>query len=116
MREMAYYSFHDDSLTTEQIEVMAKKLQKTATTPIETILGISPVKAGEALSTLTEREQQVVELMATGTKNKMIADELGISTKTLDIHRANVKWKLQAKTTVDIARFVYAQKFSQYLK
>jgi FixJ family two-component response regulator len=108
--------FHDDSLTPEQIEVMAKKMQKTAMTPIETILGISPAKADEALSTLTEREQQVVELMATGTKNKKIAEELGISTKTLDIHRANVKWKLQAKTTVDIARFVYAKKFSEHLK
>ncbi len=49
-------------------------------------------------------------------KNKKIAEELGISTKTLDIHRANVKWKLQAKTTVDIARFVYAKKFSDHLK
>jgi FixJ family two-component response regulator len=95
---------------------MAKKTQKSAMTPIESILGISPGKADEALSTLTERELQVVEAMATGTKNKKIAEELGISTKTLDIHRANVKWKLQAKTTVDIARFVYAKKFSEHLR
>src|SRR4051812_26027125 len=94
---------------------MAKKARVPAAGPIESILGVTPAAAQEALATLTERERQVVELMASGMKNRKIAEELGISTKTLDIHRANVKWKLKAKTAVDIVRFIFAKKFSDFL-
>jgi FixJ family two-component response regulator len=94
---------------------MAKKSQKSGG-PIESILGIPGARAAEVLATLTEREQQVADLMSTGMRNSKIAEQLGISTKTLDIHRANVKWKLQAKTSVDIARYVYAKKFSEHVK
>jgi len=94
---------------------MAKKARVPTPGPIEAILGVTPAAAGEALATLTERERQVVELMASGMRNRKIAEELGISTKTLDIHRANVKWKLKAKTPVDIVRFIFAKKFSEFL-
>jgi FixJ family two-component response regulator len=96
---------------------MAKtKGKPTPRTPIESILGISPAKAADLMTALTERERQVAESMATGTKNRTIAAELGISTKTLDIHRTNVKRKLNAKTAVDLVRVVYATKFSKYLQ
>jgi protein AroM len=96
---------------------MAKAKQKSAPqTPVESILGISPARASEMLQTLTEREQQVAALMATGKKNRGIAEELGISSKTLDIHRTNVKRKLNGKTAIDVARVVFAQKFGQHLK
>jgi two-component system uhpT operon response regulator UhpA len=95
----------------------AKSKQKAVPlTPIESILGISPAAAAELLAMLTEREQQVAGLMATGMKNRKLATDLGISSKTLDIHRANVKRKLNAKTAVDIARVVFASRFSKYLK
>ena len=83
--------------------------------PVESILGISAAKAGELLANLTEREGQIADLMATGDKNKNIADRLGISTKTLDIHRTNVKRKLHANGPVDIARIIFAKKFGEYL-
>ena len=96
---------------------MAKiKTKATPRTPIESILGISPAKAADLMTALTERERQVAESMATGTKNRMIATALGISPKTLDIHRTNVKRKLNAKTAIDLVRVVYAKKFSEFLQ
>ena len=96
---------------------MAKtKARSTPRTPIESILGISPAKAGDLMTSLTERERRVAESMATGTKNRTIAAELGISPKTLDIHRTNVKRKLNAKTAIDLVRVVYAKKFSDFLQ
>jgi protein AroM len=95
---------------------MAKAKPKSALTPIESILGVSPTKASELMQSLTEREQQVASLMATGKKNRGIAEELGISSKTLDIHRTNVKRKLGGKTAIDVARVVFATKFGEHLK
>ena len=92
------------------------KAKATPRTPIESILGISPAKAADLMTALTERERQVAESMATGTKNRTIATELGISSKTLDIHRTNVKRKLNAKTAIDLVRVVYAKKFSDFLQ
>ena len=92
------------------------KAKTTPRTPIESILGISPAKAADLMTTLTERERQVAESMATGAKNRAIAEELGISSKTLDIHRINVKRKLNAKTAIDLVRVVYAKKFSEFLQ
>jgi DNA-binding CsgD family transcriptional regulator len=92
------------------------KAKATPRTPIESILGISPAKAGELFVALTERERQVAELMSSGAKNRKIAAEMGISVKTLDIHRTNVRRKLNAKTAVDLVRVVYAKKFGQFLQ
>jgi two-component system response regulator FixJ len=61
-------------------------------------------RAAQAMSDLTPRESQVFELMAAGTPNREIAEQLGISPKTLDIHRANVMEKMKARTPADLAR------------
>lgn len=66
------------------------------------------VAAREA--SLTPRETEVYSLMSEGKSNKIIAAELGISHKTLDIHRANVMRKMQAKTTGEIVRMSYLSK------
>jgi two-component system response regulator TtrR len=43
--------------------------------------------------------------MVAGKKNRQIAEDLGISTKTLDIHRANIMRKMQTKTVADLVRW-----------
>ncbi len=53
----------------------------------EKIMGVSAAVAGERHALLTLRERQVAGMMATGKPNREIAAELGISVKTLDIHR-----------------------------
>jgi two-component system response regulator FixJ len=60
--------------------------------------------ATQRIDNLTPREIQVLDLMVTGLPNRMIAEELGISPKTLDIHRSNVMDKMQARTTADLVR------------
>lgn len=59
----------------------------------------------ERMSKLTRREREVLGLMADGMKNQMIAKHLGISRKTLDIHRTKVVDKMKARTWADIARW-----------
>ena len=57
------------------------------------------------LDQLTPRELQVFGLMADGMKNMAIAKHLGISRKTLDIHRAKVMAKMKARTPADLVRW-----------
>jgi FixJ family two-component response regulator len=72
----------------------------------EKLLGLSVASARERHARLTPRELQVAGLMSTGKPNRQIAEELGISPKTLDIHRANLMQKLQARTVADVANLV----------
>ena len=60
--------------------------------------------ASERVASLTRREVQVLSLMVQGRPNRKIAEELGISPKTLDIHRANLMDKMGARTTADLCR------------
>ncbi|TVQ89183.1 MAG: DNA-binding response regulator [Chromatiaceae bacterium] len=52
--------------------------------------------------TLTPREQQVFEQITAGKSNRMVADELGISVRTAEFHRASVMKKLQANNLADL--------------
>ena len=54
------------------------------------------------ISTLTEREHDVMRLMAEGLPNKLIADQLAISIRTVEVHRARVQDKLGVKSVVDL--------------
>jgi two-component system, LuxR family, response regulator DctR len=58
------------------------------------------------LATLSSRERQVMDLILAGLMNKVIADRLGISMRTVEVHRARVLEKIGAKTAVDLARLV----------
>jgi FixJ family two-component response regulator len=57
------------------------------------------------IASLTPRELEVLDLMVAGKRNRQIAEELSISTKTLDIHRANIMRKMQTKTVADLVRW-----------
>ena len=54
---------------------------------------------------LTERERQVLELIVEGNSNKEIALDLGISPKTVSVHRTNIMSKLNVQNTVELIRF-----------
>jgi PAS domain S-box-containing protein len=56
------------------------------------------------LSRLTTREAQVLERIVAGRLNKQIADDLGISIKTVEAHRANIMEKLNANTVADLLK------------
>ena len=54
---------------------------------------------------LTERERQVLRLIIEGNSNKEIALGLGISPKTVSVHRTNIMSKLNVQNTVELIRF-----------
>jgi two-component system response regulator FixJ len=58
---------------------------------------------------LTRREHEVLALIAASSTNKEAALELGISQRTVEIHRAHIMHKLGAKNSVDLARKVMRQ-------
>jgi FixJ family two-component response regulator len=61
------------------------------------------------LSKLTSREAQVLERIVAGRLNKQIADDLGISIKTVEAHRANIMEKLNANTVADLLKIALNQ-------
>ena len=61
------------------------------------------------LSKLTIRESQVLERIVAGRLNKQIADDLGISIKTVEAHRANIMEKLSANTVADLLKIALGQ-------
>lgn len=57
-------------------------------------------------SQLTPREREVLQLITNGQSNKEAGRELGISPRTIEVHRARVMEKLGAKNTADLMRIV----------
>lgn len=62
------------------------------------------------LAKLTPREQQVLERIIHGRLNKQIADDLGISIKTVEAHRASIMDKTNSVTVADLMRVVMGTK------
>lgn len=58
----------------------------------------------EKLARLSARERQVLDCIVAGRLNKQIADDLSISIKTVEAHRANVMHKLAADTVADLLK------------
>ncbi len=58
------------------------------------------------LADLTERERDVMELVAKGLPNKLIADQLAISVRTVEVHRARVFDKMEVKSAVELANLL----------
>jgi two-component system, NarL family, response regulator NreC len=54
---------------------------------------------------ITDREANVLRLMAIGHSNKEIASELGIAVKTVEVHKANAMRKLDLRGRIDVVRF-----------
>jgi len=58
------------------------------------------------LADLTERERDVMDLVVAGLPNKLIADQLDISVRTVEVHRARVFDKMQVKSAVELANLL----------
>ncbi|MBF6616745.1 response regulator transcription factor [Pollutimonas thiosulfatoxidans] len=67
-------------------------------------LGDSP------FSVLTPRERDVMDYVARGKPNKIIAAELGVSQRTVEAHRARIFQKMQVRNAVELAHCVLSQR------
>ena len=63
----------------------------------------------DRIQRLSEREREVLERLVAGKVNKVIAYELGISPRTVEIYRANVMTKMQADSLSDLVRMVLVE-------
>ena len=60
----------------------------------------------ELYDTLTPREREVLELVTSGKPNKVMAGDLGVSQRTIEIHRARVMEKMHAHSLAQLVRMV----------
>ncbi len=60
----------------------------------------------ERLSLLTAREREVMELILAGKYNKVIADELDISMRTVEAHRSKIFEKMEVRSAVELAQLL----------
>lgn len=93
--------FEDEAL----IEAIRRAAERLADKPAEP----DDVAALHArLDELSERERQVLSGVVAGLPNKTIAADLNISPRTVEVHRANVMFKMQAKSLPELVRMALA--------
>ena len=61
---------------------------------------------------LTPRERDVMDYVALGKPNKIIAAELGVSQRTIEAHRARIFQKMRVKNAVELARCILSEPFA----
>ena len=93
--------FSDNALVDriEQALVLSQEHLKTRT---------QQVFLQSRLSELTERERDVMRLVVEGLPNKLIADQLDISVRTVEVHRSRVFDKMEVKSAVELANLMRA--------
>ena len=93
--------FNDNDLATRVGEAIdLDQRQRAANATVDSVKN--------RLSSLTTREKQIMELVLAGKYNKVIAEELNISMRTVEVHRANLFDKMQVKTAVELANLLKA--------
>lgn len=66
--------------------------------------GTAEPDAGAGITALTDREREVFERLGRGMTTKRIADELNLSARTVEVHRANIKRKLGCEDAAQVLR------------
>jgi len=72
----------------------------------QTLHSLAPDEVARRLARLTSREREVLEHLVQGLTNKSIADKLRISQRTVEIHRARIREKLEARGLADMIRIM----------
>ena len=92
----------EDQILIDAIKRAASRLQG----PDEAVSDIGSLKL--RLDNLSERERQVLSAVVAGLPNKTVAYDLGISPRTVEVHRANIMAKMQARSLPELVRMAIA--------
>ncbi|WMW79721.1 response regulator [Undibacterium cyanobacteriorum] len=84
--------FNDNNLMDRVQQAMTASLKASAAFDVQ-----------KRLQSLSQREREVLDLILLGRMNKQIADDLGISMRTVEVHRSNIFEKMQIKSAVELA-------------
>jgi DNA-binding NarL/FixJ family response regulator len=68
--------------------------------------------AHHKLSSLTEREIEIIKLLSEGLSYKEVASQLNISTRTVETHKNNILEKLELKNTIELVKFAIKNKLT----
>ncbi|MCP5268753.1 MAG: response regulator transcription factor [Zoogloeaceae bacterium] len=91
--------FDDNELVNRVLEAMQLDQNRRA-------VAASSDSLNSLIEKLTTRERQVMELILAGKFNKVIADELSISMRTVEVHRANLFEKMGVRTAVELSQLM----------
>jgi two-component system, LuxR family, response regulator DctR len=94
--------FSDNRLADRVIEAVEESANRIAKAG-------SSATVKQLLNKLSQRETDVMHLVLKGKLNKVIAGDLGISMRTVEVHRANIFTKMQVKSAVELARILEGQ-------
>lgn len=89
-------------------EVLIEAIKRAATQLDETPAQEDVGSLRARLNELSERERQVLSGVVAGQPNKTIAHDLGISPRTVEVHRANIMAKMQARSLPGLVRMIMA--------
>jgi len=95
--------FHDQTL----LDSVHRALERARASPggaVET----DPTTLHARLATLSAREREVMALVVEGRPNKVVATRLGLSTRTVEVHRAKVMEKMGARSLAELVRTAIA--------
>lgn len=86
-------------------KILLARIQEALAVSIEQVRN-RKIKANimDRINRLTQRERHVYDLLVLGDTNKTIAKQLGISVKTVEIHRSRVMIKMEARTVSDLIK------------
>ena len=111
--EMAVKTLHEGA-----VDFLTKPVQEDKLVPvISRAVKLDLIKRGlsfdhekikERFRELTEREKQIVLLLTKGLLNREVGERLGISTRTVEVHRARAFKKLELHTISELIQFVHA--------
>jgi two-component system response regulator DctR len=91
--------FNDNALVDRIVEALALSSRAAES-------AMSREEVVRRLGELTEREREVMRLIMQGRLNKVIADELGISMRTVEVHRSRIFTKLKVRSAVEMVNLL----------